>query len=91
MRFFKIIQNLFDHQFASTIRVDGILRVILRDGDFNWFAVDGTRRRKYEILDVMFNHFLQECYSFCNIVDVVFSGVIYRLSHIAIGREVHDS
>ena len=76
--FLDICQNLFQHGFCPTVGVCALsLRAFLGDRDHRRIAVHGCRRGKDDILHIVLAHYINQCQSACNIVFIVFPGLLY--------------
>ena len=76
--FLDICQNLFQHGFRPAVRVCALsLRALLGDRDHRRISVHGCRRGKDDILHIVLAHYINQGQRACNIVFIVFPGLLY--------------
>ena len=88
--FVEVLKHLLHDEFGPSIGVDGILGVILGHGDLHRFPVGGARRGKDEVVQLLFDHGLEQCEGGGHVVLVILCRFCDRLADIAESREVHD-
>src|SRR6266478_3977311 len=84
-------KRILTEKFGSTIWIDRLARVILRDRNLGRLAIDGARRRKHEAADTRIERGVQKTQGCLDIVAEILARVLDRLTHIGVGREVHDT
>ena len=87
---FIVLEDLFDHELAPAIGVNGRLGVVFRNRDALWHAIGGAGGRKNDVGDVKFAHGIEKVQGVHDIVSVVLCRVCDRFSDVDECAEVHD-
>ena len=84
-------ERILTEKFGSTIWIDRLARVVLRDRNLGRLAINGARGRKHEAADARVERGVQQAQRRLNVVAEIFTRVLDRLTDIGVGREVHDT
>src|SRR2546430_2173419 len=83
------LYHALDKQLALAIRIDRTERMFFGQDGVLGDAIDGTRRRKNQVLYSYRTHSLQEGQRTRDVIRVVLQGVLDRFSNVGKSRKVH--
>ena len=85
------LHHLFHRALRLAVRVRRVRLVILHDGDALRLAVDGSRRGKDDLVDVMAHHGLEEHLHAIDVVVEILQRLFHALADEGVRRKVDDS
>src|SRR6266550_954056 len=84
-----IRQNLFEHELGFTIRIDGRLAMVFRDGNDLGFAIGGCGGRKNEFVHAVARDGIEQVHTTSHVRGVKNTRLAYGFGDQGLGGEVH--
>ena len=78
-----ILEDTLHHQLGRTVRIDRMLRHILRQRQSLRFPIDGTGGRENDFITAILTHYLQQIQRIAHIVVIIFLGILHGFPDIS--------